>query len=964
MNNNSGNNFLIGTIDEGITNNTKPWATPKDSFEMLTNAYQWRGRIVKKSPYSLLGQLTFVVTGQTVAASQNFTINLFSTQNPPLTGVFIVPRFMTITVNGGAVYTLREDPNNPGSIIQVSGTGIAFLNGSINYITGALALNFSSNPGGNVVITFSYAYGLPVMGLRTRELFELNEQDSIAFDTKFAYRYSNTSGAYIPLPSVMPVVWSGTDSQFFFTTNYAGAFWATNSKPGQHGWAITDFTNQNGLMGNLATVQVTSPGNNVQVGDYVYFLNLSAAVAGNAGVLAIVTIAGNPFTVQATNLLPRSRKPNSNTFVWTDGATSTGFVYDSMQSLTGQDGIRYYGALTNGTGWANYNPPVDLVNALLGALLIFPYRGYLVFLNTTEGNEQAGQIFNYGNRARWTQIGTPYYSFPVPSTPNPQGVDIEAVRDDLFGKGGANDAPTQEVIIGACFIRDILIVFFERSCWRLRFVNNAQNPFVWERINVELGASSTFSVIPFDKGGMAIGERGIVIADANDVQRIDEKIPDTIFDIRIENQGMQRVYGIRTFRTRLNYWTYPSSENDKGIFPDQVLVYNYETKTWAKFDDCFTCFGYFYAFDDMTWNDLDGSWSKWSKVEWGGGNVEKGYENVIAGNQQGFVFNIEEPRLNSQGDPNDQNGPSLIISAITNGAPNVPATFTSANNNLPDGSWVVLSGIAGTTSADGVSLNGRSFKVVNPGGPAANPNNFTLQEFDPYNAGLASGLFFIFQLSDPYIPIFPGSVNIQVGALNYVDSAGDGVLYVGGVAGGTINYTSGTISLNFPTSISPTAVIIRVVSQNPAQGMPNVETIGTYTGGGYISKTSNFDIQTKYFNFLQGDKRARLSKIDFYVLKTQKGEFTCNIFADSSNQIVNSPLNDNPRQNIVKTTLNPYQFGDGDETIYRLYCDAAGQTLQAQFFLTDQQMGVPALANSPLEIIAMNWTLRPGGRLV
>lgn len=942
---NNGNNFLIGTIDEGITNNTKPWATPKDSFEVLINAYQFRGRIIKKSPYSLLGQLSFNLVGQNIGASaENFTANIFTLLS--LSGVTIVPNFINITVSGGANYILGEDPDNPGSIVFVSGANTpAFEDGSINYLTGELVLNFSgAPPAGDVLISFSYVYGLPVMGLRTRELFELNEQDSIAFDTRFAYRYSNTLEQYVPLPSVMPTEWSGTDSQFFFTTNYVGAFWATNSKPGLHGSAIDDITQAaNGVVTTINPHGFTT-------GQTVTFINIGGMTQINGLTSKITVITTTTFSLDDISTAGFS--------VYSNG----GIALNSYVSVPGQDGIRYYGALTNGTGWANYNPPIDLNNALVGALLIFPYRGYLVFLNTNEGNE-AG-IFNFGNRARWTQIGTPYYSEPVPNFPNPQGTDPNAVRDDLFGRGGANDAPTQEVIIGACFIRDILIVFFERSCWRLRFVNNAQNPFVWERINVELGASATFSVIPFDKGAMAIGERGIVVGDANDVVRIDDKIPDTIFDIRIENEGMQRVYGIRTFRTRLNYWTFPSSENDKGIFPDQVLVYNYETKTWAKFDDCFTCFGYFYAFDDATWEDLDGAWSEYSNITWAGGDVEKGYENVIAGNQQGFVFNIEENTKNSQGTANDQNGPSLMISAITNGAPDVPAIFASTDNNMPDGTWIVLSGIAGTTSADGVSLNGRSFKVVNPGGPAAQRDNFTLQEFSPYDAGLASGLSFIFQLSDPLIPIFQGSVNISVGSLKYTDDAGDGVLYVNGVAGGTINYTSGLITLNFPAPLAPTSVIIRVVSQNPAQGLSNVETIGTYTGGGYISKTSNFVIQTKYFNFLQNDKRARLSKIDFYIVKTSKGEFTVNIFADSSNQIVNTSLKDNPRQNIVKTTLNPYQFGSGDETIYRLFCDSVGQTLQAQMTLSDQQMAVPSIANSAVELVAMNWTLRPGGRLV
>lgn len=959
-NNNQNNQFLIGTIEEGITTNAKPWATQKDSWESLVNMYQWRGRVVKKTPYTQLGQLSFLVSNQTIGASaQNFSGNIFTSHAPVLTGVRIIPRFTTITVNGGANYTLSEDPANPGSIVQISGAGVQYLNGNINYLTGALVLNFSANPGGNVVASYSYAYGLPVMGLRTRELFGLNQQDTIGFDTRFAYRYSNTSGQFVALPSVAPTEWSGTDYQFFFTTNYAGSFWATNSKKGLHGWNVTNFAGSAGA-GLTATVDVTSAGNTAAVGDYIHFINLDPALVNNSKVLAIVTVAGDPvYTVRAV-AFPEIPKTLSTTFTWTNGATTTGIGLDSFQSIAGQDGIRYYGSLSNGTGWANYNPPLDFNNALIGALLIFPYRGYLVFLNTWEGNEQAGSQFNYGNRARWTQIGTPYYSEPVPTTPNLQTYQIDAVRDDIFGKGGANDAPTQEVIIGACFIRDILIVFFERSCWRLRFVNNAQNPFVWERINVELGSSATFSTIPFDKGGFAIGERGIIIADANDVQRVDDKIPDQIFDIRIKNQGMQRVYGIRTFRTRLNYWTFPNGANDTGIYPDLVLVQNYETKTWATFDDCFTCFGYFYEFNDPTWADLTTAWSNWSNLTFGGGDddIEEGSENIIAGNQQGFVLNLDGG-MNVQPNDNFQNGASLNIDSITIANPGV---FSSLNNNLPNGSWIVLTGVAGTTSADGVSLNGRSFKVVNPGAAAS---TFTLQEFDPYPAGLATGGTFNFTLSDPFIPIYPGSVNINVGALNFTDNNQNGVLTDPfSLSTGIINYQTGAITLFFVPPIAATQVYIRVVSQNPQQGMENVETIGTYTGGGYISKTSNFQLKSKIFNFLGQDKRSRLSKIDFYTNRSTFGEFQVDILADSSNQIVNSPLSDNLRSNIVKTSSTQNQVGLGDQAMYRLYSNAVAQTLQVSMGLSDQQMSVPIIASSDLEILALNFSLRPGGRLV
>lgn len=783
------------------------------------------------------------------------------------------------------------------------------------------------------------ANGTPVMGLRTYEKFGIGLQTLVAFDTTDAYEWDGTN--FVVLPSVMPVTWSGTDYQFFYTINYANAFWATNNKPGLHGWNVSAFAGSAGV-GNLATVQVTSAGNNVQVGDYVHFINLSSTLVGNTGVLAIVTIAGDPFTVQATNL------PASSTFTWTNGLTATGMVLDSMQSITNRDGIRYYGDLSNGTGWANYNPPIDANNALAGALLMFPYRGYLVFLNTWEGNEE--DIFNYGNRARWTQIGTPYYSEPVPVVPNPQTFDINAVRDDLFGRGGANDAPTNEVIVAAAFIRDILVVYFERSTWRLRFVNNAQNPFVWERVNIELGASCTFSSIPFDKGLMAVGNRGIVISDANDTDRFDEKVPDTIFNIRQLNNGLERVYGIRTFRTKLNYWTYPSSDNPEGTYPDKVLVFNYDTKNWSFFDDCFTCFGYYYLTGTGdTWGDLTEDWSSYGHKSWDSGISQKGYENIVAGNQQGYVLLLQEPTEGNY----CVNSPSL---EVTNLVGNV---VTSANNNLTDGTWIKLTDVTGTTFDDGVSLNDRNFKIskINTIDP-----DMVLNEYKPVIGGNASGLQYIYQID--YTPIIPGSVQINIGSDVYTDTNLDGILYLLGLPVGTIDYNSGTIVINFAAPIAPTQVNIRVVSLNPLQEIVPIATTGVYTGGGQITKISNIDIQTKIFNFFQNDQRARLSKIDFYTDVTKYGQFSVDIMPDSSNIAANQPLPDNPQSNVVLTSPNPYQIGEGAETLFRLYADVAAQTVQFKFYMSDAQMAVDAINASDIDISAFVVTMRPGGRLV
>lgn len=836
--------FLIGPIKDGLRKEVKPYAIPEDAFEVLINAYQWRGRIVRRPGYKSLGRL---------------------------------------------------------------------------------------------------ANGTPVMGLRTRELFGIKLQELVAFDTTQSYHLA--AGSFVPLPSTMPTIWSGTDYQFFFTTNYAGAFWATNFKPGLHGVAIA----APGISNTNPAIVTTLVNHGYTTGQFVTIINVSGFTS-----TTLPALNGRTFLIGATT-------PNTFELKNLDGSTfdgtlytaysSGGFALNNQVSQTGQDGIRYYATTNVGDTWVNYNPPIDANMALAGALMIFPYRGYLVFLNTWEGNG-TGSPINYGNRARWTQIGTPYYSNPAPTSPETQSVDPNAARDDLFGRGGANDAPTNEVIVSAAFIRDILVVEFERSTWRLRFVNNSQNPFVWERVNIELGSQSTFSAIAFDKGLMTIGNRGIIISDGNDTSRFDEKIPDDIFQIRQKNNGLNRVYGIRTFRTRLLYWTFPSDTNVNGIFPDKVLVYNYETKNWSYFDDCFTCFGYFYPNDNspLTWNDLDKPWNSYSGPgdTWASGTNEGGYETIVAGNQQGFVFELEQDEMT--------NDPSLAITGI------LGSTITSLNHNLKEGDWIKITGVTGTTLADGTSLNDRNFKITNP---SLNANTFLIQEFKAIAGGNASGLLYIYSIA--YTPILPGSVQINVGALTFKDINLDGNLFttiIPTVPEGTIDYKTGAVRLNFSPPIASTPVNIRVVSLNETQPLSVADTTGGYTGGGLITKISNIDIQSKIFNFFNDDKRCRLSQIDFYVSKTQNGQFTCNVFPDSSDIPGNKPLADNLQSNVVVTQMNPYQIGAGDQTIYRLFADVIAQTFQLQFNLSDRQMAIDVYNSSNIEITALMIKVRKGGRLV
>lgn len=462
---------------------------------------------------------------------------------------------------------------------------------------------------------------LPVMGLRTRELTTINEEQLIGFDTRKANAFSNSTSTFVDITfnqpgNVAAFSWTGSNSDFFWTENYLSAFWATNGTPG---------------------------------------------------------FQSNP--------------------ILTNPALG--------------DGIRFY----DGVQWFNFLPQIDATNFLMGSLLIIAYRNRLVMLNTFEGpGPGLSPSTQFRQRARWSQNGTPYYvAGAVPSGQDPTFFQANAWRSDVAGKGGFIDAPTSEEIISAQFFKDTLIVFFERSTWQLRYTGNELLPFIWERINVELGVESTFSMVPFDAGIIGVGNYGIMTCDSTGVKRIDQIIPDEVFNIHNGNDGVKRVYGIRDFTQQLVYWTFPSADQNP-IFPNRVLIYNYLDGSYAFFNDSLTCFGTFQPFADTTWANLPQQWQETPDL-WNSGQFQSDYPLIVAGNQQGFVFTD----INRGPIINDF---SLTISGVTNANPGV---ITSVNHNLSEGTIIIIDQIVGMTQ-----LNGNIYRVSKP----ITANTFIIQTLD------------------------------------------------------------------------------------------------------------------------------------------------------------------------------------------------------------------------------------------
>jgi hypothetical protein len=225
--------------ETGLVQNRQEFILPNDAYPILENAYIFREQLKRKQGCQLLGRLrrdliNYPTTGSPLLGvtdgSGNFSGNLFTilvslgyinaSENSG-----IVLGMVNIHVNAFGTFIENSPPNGTLSA-PFSGTGI------INYATGAFSVSTAgAAPGQNVhLYLFSYYPGLPVMGLRSRQLNTINNEMTIAFDTIYAYRFVGTSWQeFIP-----GTVWTGDDSDLFWTTNYwvsaanAKLFWVTN----------------------------------------------------------------------------------------------------------------------------------------------------------------------------------------------------------------------------------------------------------------------------------------------------------------------------------------------------------------------------------------------------------------------------------------------------------------------------------------------------------------------------------------------------------------------------------------------------------------------------------------------------------------------------------------------------------------------------------------------------------------
>jgi hypothetical protein len=355
-----------------------------------------------------------------------------------------------------------------------------------------------------------------------------------------------------------------------------------------------------------------------------------------------------------------------------------------VTNFNSTDSMWYY----DETNWYRYAPVVrtsPATRTIIAARVILQFKKRLLMFDVIE--QEGATLYHYSYRCRYSWDGSPLdATTTIPGAINTGGYSFLEMNQVNAGGGGYVDADTQESIISVEILRNRVIVFFERSTYELAYSGNEAEPFIWNSLNTELGSESTFASVGFDKQILTIDQNGVVGCNGVDTVRIDNSIPDYVFNINNDPTTRDRVHGVRDYKAEMVYWTMPLKDKTVGTYPNTVLAYNYKNNTWSENDDCITAFGYFEESTDKTWAEMTIPWNE-CNFSWTHYLAMAKERQIIAGNHHGYIFFIK-PEVTS-------NARVMTVTDFVYDPVTRQVTVTVMNNNLMESEFVKLYDLTG-----------------------------------------------------------------------------------------------------------------------------------------------------------------------------------------------------------------------------------------------------------------------------
>jgi hypothetical protein len=616
--------FLIGRFTTGQFQYLQPWQSPEDAFNPFDNAYVYRGSIYKRNGSVICGH-----TGMLRYCNNEIidTGNGGGNYAGVLSDFPIVAGSMTVSVTTSA--GLETFTDNGAGVL----TGSLGDSGTIDYTTGAWTLTFigGRTVAANVPIVAHYVFTpalnttpsvSPIMAITQWHDETINNDVMVVADQRRIATFNTSTRLFDPVCDFQQVIFIETSAVGTTTGSLTLGF--TNLAP--YSISITDGTNTitdipttsiNGTFTTSATLNAA----NTSTVNYSTGVIIITYAAYGAGVPITITLTGalqgDYFTGGDTNFF--------NSTNWQPAAGTLALLYltNNKDRVTTFDGT-YLSRIPYSITLAHYNA---FTNDIVTTLDVKVYKNRLLFIRPTT----TGPVIEPQD-IRWSAAFLPR----------------NFIANVAFN-GGALEAPTTDWIQSTSFLRDYLICFFQNSTWIFRFTNNDASPFRFDKVNDSRSCNAPYAPISYDLQSTAMGARGLIFCDGNNVDRYDLQVIDLYKTIDF-NHFIQCI-AQRYDALNQGWMIYPSvTRPGSNDFSDKAIIWNYLENSWSTYSVNLSTIGVSRTFQDVTWADFAiGSGSPVAGTNWE--DADYPWDNFLlqdlvpalyGGDQNGIVYLLDQ----------------------------------------------------------------------------------------------------------------------------------------------------------------------------------------------------------------------------------------------------------------------------------------------------------------------------------